>query len=58
MKITKIAAIDIGSNAVRFLINDIYENGENPLFNKETLIRVPIRLGKDVFSSGRISGLK
>jgi exopolyphosphatase / guanosine-5'-triphosphate,3'-diphosphate pyrophosphatase len=56
MKITKIAAIDIGSNAVRFLVNDIYENGDNPLFNKETLIRVPIRLGKDVFSSGKISG--
>lgn len=56
MKIKKIAAIDIGSNAVRLLINYVYENGKNPIFNKETLIRVPIRLGKDVFSNGKISG--
>ncbi len=56
MKIKKLAAIDIGSNAVRLLINDIYENGDNPIFNKETLVRVPIRLGKDVFSGGKISG--
>ncbi|MFA9289657.1 MAG: exopolyphosphatase [Solirubrobacteraceae bacterium] len=56
MNAVKIAAVDIGSNAVRLLINDVYENNGNTIFNKVTLIRVPIRLGKDVFSVGKISG--
>ena len=56
MKIKKLAAIDIGSNAVRLLINYIYESEKTPIFNKETLVRVPLRLGKDVFSDGKISG--
>ncbi len=56
MNAVKIAAVDIGSNAVRLLINNVYENNGNTIFNKVTLIRVPIRLGKDVFSVGKISG--
>jgi exopolyphosphatase/guanosine-5'-triphosphate,3'-diphosphate pyrophosphatase len=50
----KIAAIDIGSNAVRMMIAVVLE--EEPLyFKKESLIRVPLRLGSDVFSTAMIS---
>ncbi len=56
MKIRKFAAIDIGSNAVRLLIKRIIED-ENvpPHFKKETLVRIPIRLGAEVFTHGLIS---
>ena len=49
------AAIDIGSNAIRLLINNIEENRTAPDFKKLAYLRVPIRLGDDVFTSGRIS---
>lgn len=52
----KFAAIDIGSNAVRLLIMTVTEQeGRDPLFKKTSLVRVPIRLGADVFLTGRIS---
>ena len=52
----KFAAIDIGSNAVRLLISTITEQeGRDPLFKKTSLVRVPIRLGADVFLTGSIS---
>lgn len=52
----KYAAIDIGSNAVRLLIMTITEQeGREPIFKKTSLVRVPIRLGADVFLSKRIS---
>ena len=52
----KYAAIDIGSNAVRLLISTITEQqGKDPIFKKTSLVRVPIRLGADVFLSKRIS---
>jgi len=52
----KYAAIDIGSNAVRLLIMTITEQeGREPLFKKTSLVRVPIRLGADVFLSKKIS---
>lgn len=52
----KLAAIDIGSNAARLLISDVIEGvGNAPDFNKVDLIRVPLRLGLDVFETGRIS---
>ena len=52
----KIAAIDIGSNAARLLITDVVDNGNGkPQFNKLNLIRVPLRLGFDVFELGEIS---
>ena len=52
----KLAAIDIGSNAARLLITEVTEkeNG-SPLFNKINLVRVPLRLGIDVFENGFIS---
>jgi exopolyphosphatase/guanosine-5'-triphosphate,3'-diphosphate pyrophosphatase len=49
------AAIDIGSNAIRLLINNIEETGTMPDFKKVAYLRVPIRLGDDVFTTGRIS---
>ncbi|MGB8706191.1 MAG: exopolyphosphatase [Gillisia sp.] len=52
----KYAAIDIGSNAVRLLISTITEQeGRDPIFKKTSLVRVPIRLGGDVFTSKKIS---
>jgi exopolyphosphatase/guanosine-5'-triphosphate,3'-diphosphate pyrophosphatase len=52
----RLAAIDIGSNAARLLIADVLENDNGkPEFNKLNLIRVPLRLGFDVFENGEIS---
>ncbi|AYL95477.1 exopolyphosphatase [Mucilaginibacter celer] len=52
------AAIDIGSNAVRLLIADIIENTGSVSFKKNTLIRVPLRLGDDAFIQKHISDKK
>ncbi len=54
----KYAAIDIGSNAVRLLIADIIENNESVSFKKNTLVRVPLRLGDDAFLQQHISDRK
>ncbi len=55
LHLKKYAAIDIGSNAVRLLIsNIILEKDGSPQFKKSSLVRVPIRLGADVFTSGSI----
>lgn len=55
-ELVKIAAIDIGSNAVRLLITDVIQNPKSkPTFVKTVLVRVPIRLGFDVFEKGFIS---
>jgi exopolyphosphatase/guanosine-5'-triphosphate,3'-diphosphate pyrophosphatase len=51
-------AIDIGSNAVRLLIADIKENDGIISFKKNTLIRVPLRLGDDAFLNHHISDKK
>mgnify|MGYP000855281879 FL=1 len=52
----KLAAIDIGSNAARLLITEVIPNGNGkPEFNKLNLIRVPLRLGFDVFENKIIS---
>jgi exopolyphosphatase/guanosine-5'-triphosphate,3'-diphosphate pyrophosphatase len=54
-----LAAIDIGSNAARLLITEVSAEGKNnAIFNKLNLIRVPLRLGFDVFESGVISKQK
>ncbi len=61
MKILKYAAIDIGSNGVRLLISNIIVFKKKETLPKDfdikksSLIRVPIRLGEDVFTTGRIS---
>jgi exopolyphosphatase/guanosine-5'-triphosphate,3'-diphosphate pyrophosphatase len=52
----KLAAIDIGSNAARLLISDVItSNNKRPQFQKINLVRVPLRLGFDVFEERRIS---
>ena len=52
----KLAAIDIGSNAARLLITDVIEYPDSkPEFIKTVLVRVPLRLGFDVFEKGEIS---
>lgn len=52
----KYAAIDIGSNAIRLLVSTITEKkGTEPKFRKLSLVRVPIRLGADVFLKAKIS---
>ncbi|MFA6247189.1 MAG: exopolyphosphatase [Mucilaginibacter sp.] len=52
------AAIDVGSNAVRLLIAEIIENNGSISFKKNTLIRVPVRLGDDAFLDKNISEKK
>ncbi|BDQ10946.1 Ppx/GppA phosphatase family protein [Sediminibacterium sp. TEGAF015] len=55
----RLAAIDIGSNAARLLIVEVsYDSKGDPLFNKLNLVRVPLRLGFDVFENGEISKSK
>lgn len=52
----KLAAIDIGSNAARLLITDVIDTPDGKLeFIKLNLVRVPLRLGFDVFEKGEIS---
>ena len=58
MDIDKFAAIDIGSNGVRMLIsNVISKRSSKVFFQKNSLVRVPIRLGEDSFTSGNISDI-
>ncbi|MBT7320533.1 MAG: exopolyphosphatase [Flavobacteriaceae bacterium] len=55
-KIKKYATIDIGSNAIRLLISNIIVlNKSAPISTKNSLVRVPIRLGQDAFTIGEIS---
>jgi len=55
----KLAAIDIGSNAARLLITEVSVDEKNKAsFNKISLIRVPLRLGFEVFDTGKISDRK
>jgi exopolyphosphatase/guanosine-5'-triphosphate,3'-diphosphate pyrophosphatase len=51
----RLAAIDIGSNAARLLISEVVTTNGEPEFNKLNLVRVPLRLGFDVFEKGVIS---
>ena len=54
----KIAAIDIGSNAVRMLICYVISSEGEYVFQKNSYIRLPIRLGEDSFKNGIISNAK
>ena len=50
-----LAAIDIGSNAARLLINDVQKDKDGKgIFNKLNLVRVPLRLGFDVFEQNKM----
>ena len=51
-----IAAIDIGSNGARLLIKSFDDNApESSRIKKLLFVRIPLRLGKDVFALGKIS---
>lgn len=54
----KFAAIDIGSNAIRLLFCNVYEDGGEGIFKKADLVRVPLRLGEDAFLKKKISEKK
>lgn len=54
----RLAAIDIGTNACRLLISEVNLNNNKPIFTKLNLVRVPLRLGFDVFETGEISKQK
>jgi exopolyphosphatase/guanosine-5'-triphosphate,3'-diphosphate pyrophosphatase len=51
----RLAAIDIGSNAARLLISEASTNNGRTEFSKVNLVRVPLRLGFDVFDKKEIS---
>lgn len=55
MRYLKFASIDIGSNAIRLLFDNVFETHSGPVFKKALLVRVPIRLGEDSFIKGEIS---
>ena len=58
MDIDKFAAIDIGSKGVRMLISNVITTRSSKVFfQKNSLVRVPIRLGEDSFTSGNISDI-
>lgn len=58
MEQVNFAAIDIGSNAVRLLIKGIYKGETADDLKKTFIVRVPLRLGQDAFTLGRISNDK
>ncbi len=49
------ASVDIGSNAVRLLFAAVYSSNGIIVSEKATMVRIPVRLGMDVFETGRIS---
>lgn len=56
MENKNLAAIDIGSNGARLLIKNVTEDSMgNVEFSKVLFLRIPLRLGKDVFTLGEIS---
>ncbi len=54
----RLASIDIGSNAIRLLIKNVFAFDGIVQYQKESLIRVPLRLGREAFNDGRISAEK
>lgn len=55
MNVTKLGAIDIGSNSVRCLISNVVYKDCYTFYRKVSMIRLPIRLGQEVFLNGALS---
>ena len=55
LEIDKVATIDIGSNAVRLLISNVFSVNGKLHHTKNSLYRVQLRLGDDSFNKGIIS---
>lgn len=55
MNVTKLGAIDIGSNSVRCLISNVVYKDGYTYYRKVSMIRLPIRLGQEVFLNGALS---
>lgn len=55
MIVTKLGAIDIGSNSVRCLISNVVYKDGYTYYRKVSMIRLPIRLGQEVFMNGTLS---
>ena len=53
--VKKVATIDIGSNAIRLLISNIFNVNGKKYHTKNSLYRVQLRLGDDSFNKGKIS---
>lgn len=51
----KLAAVDIGSNAIRFQVSSVLDHGPRVIFKKMEYVRFPLRLGHDVFTLGKLS---
>ncbi len=56
--IFRYAAVDIGSNAVRLLLCNAIEDEGHLRLKKSELVRIPLRLGEEVFQNGRITTRK
>jgi exopolyphosphatase/guanosine-5'-triphosphate,3'-diphosphate pyrophosphatase len=54
----KLAAVDIGSNAIRFQITSVNTSQDEPVYKKLEYVRFPLRLGEDVFANKEISAKK
>ncbi|MBN2891124.1 MAG: Ppx/GppA family phosphatase [Bacteroidales bacterium] len=56
----KYAGIDIGSNAVRLIVNNVIpgDDYKDAIMNKLVYLRLPLRLGGDVFMTNRIGDQK
>lgn len=51
----KYAAIDIGTNAARLLVGEVMSKDQSFYIKKISYTRIPLRLGEDVFDSGKVS---
>lgn len=54
----KLGAIDVGSNAIRLLMADVKKNAGIQQYVKIAYLRLPVRLGDDVFEKGQITPSK
>ena len=54
----KFGAIDIGTNAARLLIGEVMKSKDSQIVKKISYVRIPLRLGMEVFETGVISEKK